>query len=74
MEVGGKLSEFPPTIACELVHLAFGCSAGTENDTCVSARIKIFMMMIRIARRIKTKGRKFLLVIMMTVTQKFASS
>lgn len=40
--------KFSLCIACELVHLALGSSAGTENDTCVSARIKIFMMTIKL--------------------------
>lgn len=55
------------------MHLAFGSSAGTENDTCVSARIKIFMMTTRIPLTINTKKprRQILLAIMlMTLTQK----
>lgn len=62
--------------ACEFVHFALGSSAGTENDTWVSARIKIFMMMRRTNLMTKTKGRQILLVtIMMTViTQKYAAN
>lgn len=57
------------------MHFAFGSSAGTENDTWVSARIKIFMMMIRINLITKTMGRKILLVTMMTtVTQKYVAN
>lgn len=58
--------------ACEFVHFALGSSAGTENDTWVSARIKIFMMTVRTNLITKLMGRKILLVTMMTtVTQKY---
>jgi hypothetical protein len=46
-------------IACDVVHFAFGSSAGTnENDTCVSARIRIFTMMLSYVSRmiLKTKA------------------
>jgi hypothetical protein len=57
------------------VHFAFGSSAGTENETWVSARIKIFIMMILIILITKTMGRKILLVTMMLkITQKYAST
>lgn len=67
------------SIACEFVHLALGSSAGTvhaENDTCVSARIKIFMTMIRIILNTKTMGPKILLETMMMtmITQKYVAN
>lgn len=58
--------------AWALVHFAFGSSAGTENDTWVSARIKIFMMMIRILIT-KSRTRRITLR-MMTKTQNFAAN
>jgi hypothetical protein len=57
------------------VHFALGSSAGTENDTCVSARIKIFIMMIRIILITKTMDRRTLLItMMMKVTQKYVAT
>lgn len=58
------------------MHFAFGSSAGTENDTCVSARIKIFIMMIRTSlTTTKTIWHKtFLGTMLMMINQKCAAT
>jgi hypothetical protein len=58
-------------IACEFVHFALGSSAGTENDTCVSARIKIFMMTVKLFLITKATSSTILLLTPILKTQNY---
>lgn len=65
--------------ACDFVHFASGSSAGTENDTCVSARIKIFTIFIfNLLQMINTKAmgwtKTFLIVIILSISLRGTSN
>lgn len=75
LSISSRIFKERKKIACELVHFAFGSSAGTENDTCVSARIKIFIVMLRTSLVTRKTTLNILLrTMVMLISQKYSSN